>query len=125
MLVHSSPLFRRVLGCAIEVHRALGPGLLESAYRQCLASELAAAGIQFAIEMPVPVVYRGVRLECGYRADFVVEGLLLLELKSVERLLPVHTAQVMTYLRLLDLKQAILVNFNVTRLVDGVRSVLM
>jgi GxxExxY protein len=114
-----------VLGCAIEVHRALGPGLLESAYRQCLASELAAAGIQFAIEMPVPVVYRGVRLECGYRADFVVEGLLLLELKSVERLLPVHTAQVMTYLRLLDLKQAILVNFNVTRLVDGVRSVLM
>ena len=120
----SSDLVRRVLGCAIDVHRALGPGLLESAYEPCFAYQLAAKRIQFAQQVKVPVVFNSVKMECGYRVDFVIEGSLVVDLKSVERILPVHQAQVLTYLKLLTIKQGLLINFNVTKLMDGVVSLL-
>jgi len=125
MTVHRTNLGRRVLGCAIEVHTALGPGLLESAYEQCLAHEFAAKGLRFGRQVAVPVSYRGCQLDCGYRIDFVVEDELLVELKTVERVLPIHHAQVLTYLRLLHVHQGFLINFNVRRLVDGVKSFLV
>ena len=124
MLARPSALARHVIGCAITVHRALGPGLLESAYEACLAYELTQKGLAFRRQLAVPIQYHGVQVDCGYRVDFVVADELLLELKSVEKLLPVHQAQVMTYLKLLDLRQGLLVNFNVPRLVKGLRSIL-
>jgi GxxExxY protein len=114
-------LSNRVIGCAIEVHKALGPGLLESAYERCLAHELAAAAIEFEMQKAVPVTYKGLELECGYRADIVVEGQLLVELTSVEATTPVHEAQVLTYLRLANLPVGLLINFNVELLKDGIR----
>ena len=115
------PLSNRVIGCAIEVHKELGPGLLESAYERCLAYELSAAGIPFVSQQPIPVAYKGLDLECGYRADIVVDGQLLVELKSVEELNGVHEAQVLTYLKLAKLPVGLLINFNVERLKDGIR----
>ena len=123
MLISPSPLVRRVIGCAIEVHKALGPGLLESPYQQCLAQELTTAGIPFRREVIVPVRYRDLMLEHAYRVDFIIEGGPLLEIKSVDQLLPVHTAQVLTYLKLLDLHHGLLMNFNVPVLVRGIRSI--
>lgn len=120
-----SELGDTAIGCAIEVHRALGPGLLESAYERCLAREMELAGLKFACQVPLPVLYKGVHIDCGYRLDMVVEGCLLIELKSVERLLPIHDAQVMTYLKLTGLPQAFLMNFNVPRLKDGLKSYLI
>lgn len=114
-------LSHRVIGCAIEVHRQLGPGLLESAYRACLAHELAVTGFVCEQERPVPVNYKGVDLDCGFRMDLVVERELVVELKSVEALLPVHTAQLLTYLRLSGLHKGLLVNFNSKVLRDGIR----
>ena len=114
----------RVIGAAIAVHRALGPGLLESTYDHCLAHEFKYRGISFAREMAVPVVYRDTRLDCGYRVDFVVESEVILEIKAVERLTAVHQAQVLTYLKLLNLKRALLINFNVSVLKDGLKSLL-
>jgi GxxExxY protein len=104
------------------VHRALGPGLLESAYRRCLAYEFSLRRIRFDCEVPLPVVYKGHALDCGYRCDFLVNQELLLEVKAVEQLLPVHSAQVLSYLKLLGLRQGLLINFNVPRLVDGLKS---
>ena len=118
-------LVQDVIGCAIAVHQALGPGLLESAYEYCLAEEFSARGIDFGRQVPIPVTYRSARLDCGYRADFVVGGRLLLELKSVERLLPVLYAQVLTYLKLLKVPHGLLINFNVARLVNGLKSFLL
>jgi len=89
-------LSNRVIGCALEVHRNLGPGLLESTYKQCLAHELSLAGLQFEMEQPLPVSYKDVLIECGYRLDILVEHSLILELKSVEKLLPIHDAQLLT-----------------------------
>jgi GxxExxY protein len=123
-MVQTSPLSRLVIGCAIEVHRALGAGLLESAYRTCLAHELLVRGAAVAVEVPVPLVYKGQRLECGFRADLIVDEILLVEIKSVEYLRPIHSAQVQTYLRLLDLPQGLIFNFNEMRLSNGIRSVL-
>ena len=125
MDVYTTPLGRKVIGCAIEVHRALGPGLFESAYEPCLAHELTLCGIAFARQMPLPVVYRGVHLDCGYRADFLIEGALLVELKAVDRILPIHQAQILTYVKLLGVPQGLLINFNVPRLVDGLQSFLV
>src|SRR5689334_19915007 len=105
-------LTERIIGACIEVHRSLGPGLLESAYEHCLARELDLSGLSWMRQMPVPVAYKGVELDCGYRLDFVVEGRVLIELKSVEALLPVHVSQVVTYLRLCQLDVALLINFN-------------
>src|SRR5689334_13899635 len=118
------PLVKRVIGCAIEVHRELGPGLLESSYQRCMSFELQAQAIQFRTEIPLPLTYRGVKLDCGYRLDLLVEGWLIVEVKSVERLLPIHTAQVLTYIRLAGGKQGIIFNFNEARLKDGIKSVM-
>jgi len=106
------------------VHRALGPGLLESAYEACLAHELTLRGVPFERQVPVPVTFKGTRLDCGYRVDFIVADDVIVELRSVDHLLPVHQAQVITYLRLLEVSQGLLINFNVTRLVDGLRRLL-
>ena len=123
MLARPSPLVREVIGCAIDVHRALGPGLLESAYEACLTAELHDHGINFARQVRVPVVYKALPVDCGYRADLIVENELLLELKAIDGFLPVHRAQVLTYLKLADLHHGIIINFNVKRLVDGLMSV--
>jgi GxxExxY protein len=114
-------LTSRVLGCAIEVHRTLGPGLLESAYRTCLVHELCSAGIAVRHEVPIPILYKERTLDCGFRADLIVDDALLLELKSVERLLPIHEAQILTYLKLTDIRVGFLINFNVTPLKAGIR----
>ena len=106
-------LTERVIGAAIEVHRHLGSGLLESAYEECLCRELSLKGLPFERQLELPIEYKGVRLECGYRLDIVVERLLVLELKSVEALLPVHEAQMITYLKLTNLRAGFLINFNV------------
>jgi GxxExxY protein len=114
-----------VIGCAIEVHRAIGPGLLESAYQACLREELMYAGIPFKDQVSVPVRYRGVRLDCGYRIDFVVNDELVVELKCVEQILPIHKAQALTYLRLTRIPQALLFNFKVSVLRHGITSILL
>jgi len=115
-------LSNRVLGCAIEVHRNVGPGLLESAYEQCLAHEFKLQRIAFHLQHPLPVEYKGIRLDCGYRVDVLVEGRIILELKSVESLLGIHEAQLLTYMRLADIRHGFLINFNVKRLKDGLKS---
>jgi GxxExxY protein len=114
-------LSRRVIGCAIEVHRELGPALLESTYRQCLACELSHENISFQMELPLPVRYKNVLLDCGYRIDLLVSGDLIVEIKSVEALLPIHQAQLLTYLRLTKVPVGLLINFNVTKLQNGIR----
>jgi len=114
-------LTHQIIGAAIEVHRLLGPGLLESAYEECLAHELTLRNIKYRRQVPVPVVYKGIKLECGYRMDIVVEECVVLELKSIESIAPVHEATVLTYLRLSDKKLGLLINFNVSILKDGVR----
>jgi len=111
----------RVIGCAIEVHRELGPGLLESTYERCLCHELAAEKIRHVAQVALPVCYKGLQLDCGYRVDIMVEDALILELKSVESLLPVHDAQVLTYMRIANIHLGLLLNFNVPRLVNGIR----
>jgi len=115
------PLTERVIGFAIEVHRTLGPGLLESAYEECLCVELEQAAIVDARQVPLPLVYKGRRLDCGYRLDIVVHNTLVLEIKSVERLLPIHDAQLLTYLRLNRRGVGLLINFNSTLLKNGIR----
>lgn len=111
----------RVIGAAIAVHRELGPGLLESAYAECLALELRGRGIPFAREVSLPLHYRGQPTSAHYRLDFVVNGVVLAELKAVDQLHPIHTSQVLTYLRLSGLKLALLINFNVPVLKDGIK----
>ena len=115
------PLSNRVIGCALEVHRALGPGLLESAYEQCLAHELRAEGIAAAVQEPLPIRYKGLQLDAGYRVDLLVEDALIVELKAVERLLPIHEAQLLTYMKLADIKVGLLINFNAVRLRTGIK----
>jgi GxxExxY protein len=115
----------RVIGCAIAVHRAVGPGLLESAYHTCLACEFRATGLTFAHQVPVALVYRDTAIACAYRLDFVIEGHVVLEVKSVEHLLPVHKAQVITYLKLTGYPVGLLINFCVPVLRDGIRSVVL
>jgi len=120
------PFTGKIIGCAIEVHRTLGPGLLESTYQQCLARKLAINKIKFSLEHPLPVEYKGVRLDCGYRIDVLVESegvpcrLLILELKSVEKIQGIHRAQLLTYMKLSNIKTGLLINFNVKRLKDGI-----
>ena len=114
-------LSNRVIGCAIEVHRFLGPGLLESAYEQCLAYELNRSGIAFQLQHPQPVQYKDIRLDCGFRIDILVVKQLIVELKSVEAVKPIHEAQLLTYMKLADVKIGLLINFNNTRLKDGIK----
>jgi GxxExxY protein len=115
------PLTNRVIGLAIGVHRELGPGLLESAYEECFCFELKQAGISYSRQMPLAIVYKGVRLDCGYRLDVVVQRELIIEIKSVEQLLPIHEAQLLTYLRLSGYRVGLLMNFNIVVLKDGIR----
>jgi GxxExxY protein len=115
------PLSNKVIGCAIEVHRELGPGLLESSYQASLAHELSRAGIRFVQQHPMPVVYKNVQLDCGYRIDMLVEDQLILELKAVEEMLGIHEAQILTYLKLAKLKTGLLINFNVPTLRQGIK----
>jgi GxxExxY protein len=110
-----------VIGGAIEVHRTLGPGLLESAYEVCLCRELNLRGIPFERQVSIPVDYKGVRLDCGYRADLIVGGKILVEIKAVDQLAPIHEAQVLSYLKLSGLKVGLLINFNERVLTHGVR----
>jgi GxxExxY protein len=110
-----------IIGAAIEVHRHLGPGLLESAYQTCLARELDLRGIAFEQEKPLPLEYKGVKLDCGYRLDFLVEEAVVVELKTVEALQPIHEAQLLTYLRLGGCKIGLLINFNVPILKNGIK----
>jgi GxxExxY protein len=110
-----------VIGAAIEVHRLMGPGLLESAYEECLARELALRGISFERQRDLTVEYKGVRLDCGYRLDFLVDGRVVVEVKAVEHLLPVHDAQLMSYLRLGGWQLGLLINFHVPILREGIR----
>jgi GxxExxY protein len=119
--MEKDPLSGAVIGAAIEIHRHLGPGLLESTYEACFAHELQQRGIGFQLQVPLPVRYKGVSLECGYRIDVMVEDGLLLELKAVDRILPIHAAQILTYMRLASVNTGLLINFNVTRLIDGVQ----
>ncbi len=119
------PLTEQVIGCAIEVHRALGPGLLEAVYEECLCHELHENGLGFQRQIPVPVTYKAVNLETGFRADLVVGKELLIEIKAVERLLPVHRAQVLTYLKLSGIPKGLLLNFNTRVLKDGIQRFVM
>ena len=111
----------KVIGAAIEVHRALGPGLLESAYEACLAFELAQRGLKVEPQKPLPVVYKEVHLDCGYRLDLLVANAVIVEIKAVESLAPIHQAQLLSYLRLSGCKVGLLINFSVKVLKDGLR----
>ena len=114
-------LTREIIGAAIEVHRHLGPGLLESAYEECLCHELACRKIKFRRQLDVPVRYKGVSLDCGYKIDILVEEKIVLELKAVEATLPVHEAQLLTYLRLGEKRLGFLMNFHVSRMTAGIK----
>ena len=114
-------LSNKVIGCAIEVHRNLGPGLLESTYEQCLAYELSLKNIKFKTQVSLPVIYKDIKLDCGYRVDLLVEDKLIIELKSVEELLKIHEAQLLTYLKLSGIKTGLLINFNIELLRDGIK----
>ncbi len=111
-----SELSNRIIGCAIEVHRELGPGLLESTYEQCLAHELSLNGINFKRQHPLPVAFKGVRLDCGYRVDVLVEDEFILELKSVDALKGIHEAQLLTYMKLTGSRVGLLINFGAPKL---------
>jgi GxxExxY protein len=117
----ANELSKRVIGAAIEVHRQLGPGLLESAYEACLCHELALHSIPFERQVPLPVLYKGLEIDCAYRLDLIVGGLVILELKAVEKFLPIFDAQLLTYLRLSQLWLGLLINFNVEMLKDGIK----
>jgi GxxExxY protein len=112
---------RSIIGAAIEVHRQLGPGLLESAYHECLARELVVRTIPFQRERPLPLEYKGIRLECGYRIDLLVASCVVVEVKAIEAIAPVHEAQLLTYLRLGGWQVGLLINFNVVVLKSGIR----
>ena len=118
-------LSRRVIGLAIEVHRELGPGLLESIYEECLCHELSEAGVAFQRQLPVPVVDKGCRLECGYRLDLLIDNQFIVEIKAVEKLLPLYQARLLTYLRLMEMKTGLLLNFNSPVLREGIRRMVL
>ena len=117
-------LTEKIIGIAINVHRELGPGLLESTYEACMVFELINSGIKVEQQKPLPVVYRDVKLECGYRIDLFVEDSVIIEIKSVEKLLPIHKAQLLTYLKLSGCNVGLLINFNVKMLRSGIQRVI-
>jgi GxxExxY protein len=119
------PLTRAVIGAAIEVHRHLGPGLLESAYEEALCLELQLAGLRYKRQVSLPLIYKGRQLECDYRIDIVVEDKLVLELKTTEKLLPVHEAQLLTYLKLSGIKKGLLLNFHSALLKNGIKRMVL
>ena len=115
----------RIIGCAIEVHNILGPGLLESAYEECLSFELEKNGLSYKRQWPTPVVYKDIRIDYGYRIDILVEDMVVVELKVVDEINPVHEAQILTYLKFSGMKVGLLINFNVTSIKNGVRRFIM
>ena len=121
----TNPITRKIIGAAIEVHRHLGPGLLESSYEACLCRELQLRGITYQSQIVLPIEYKGVHVGNGYIVDLLIEGAVIVEIKSVKRLLPIHSAQLMTYLRLLKLSSGLLLNFNVTILPLGIKRILL
>lgn len=114
-----------IIGAAIEVHKALGPGLLESAYEECLCHELNLKGVNFKKQQFLPIEYKEIKLDCGYRTDLIVGDLVIIELKSIETLLPIHEAQILTYLKLTGLKVGLLINFNVVALRRGIKRIIL
>jgi GxxExxY protein len=125
MPYENDPLTEKIIGFAIGVHRHLGPGLLESAYEECLCYEIGQSGLSFRRQVALPIVYKAVRLDCGYRMDIVVQDQVIVELKTVERLLPIHEAQMLTYLKLSGIRIGLLLNFNPPVLKDGIRRMLL
>ena len=119
--MHINDLSHQIIGCAMRVHSRLGPGLLESAYEECMAYELSKAGLPFEKQKGLPLIYETVRLDCGYRLDLLVAGQIIIEIKSVDAVNDVHVAQVLTYLKLSRCHLALLINFNVAHLRDGIR----
>ena len=111
----------KVIGCALEVHKALGPGLLESAYERCLSFELSAADLRHERQKELCINYKGTKLDCGYRVDFIVENELIIELKAVDKVHPIHEIQLLTYMKLANVKTGLLINFNVKLLKDGIK----
>jgi len=120
-MIVANKVTEQVIGAAIDVHRALGPGLLESAYEECLCHELNVRGVRFERQRPLPVAYKGVRLDCGYRLDLVVENSVVVEIKAVKSIEPIHEAQLLTYLKLGGWRLGLLINFNLPVLKDGIR----
>jgi GxxExxY protein len=118
-------LTQEIIGAAIEVHRSIGPGLLESAYEECLCKELSLRQIPFERQRPLPVVYKGMKLECGYRIDLLVANSVVVEIKAIDNILPIHEAQLLTYLRLGGWKIGLLINFNVPVLRHGIRRLVL
>jgi len=122
---YGAELTGKIIGAAIEVHRVLGPGLLESAYQKCLAHELRLRGLYVESEVPVPLTYKGLDLGCSYRLDLLVERQAVVELKAMESILPVHRAQLITYLKLTHCQVGLLINFNVPVLKDGIKRIVL
>jgi GxxExxY protein len=120
-MMDRDPLTEKLIGCAIEVHRHLGPGLLESAYEQCMIHEMTTQRVPFRSQVPLPVQYKGFHLDCGYRLDILAAEQVIVELKSVEKMTGLHEAQLLTYMKLAGIGRGLLINFNAQRLVDGVR----
>ena len=122
--MEENKITEKIIGCAFKVHSALGPGLLESAYKECLYYELKKSGLKVEKEKPLPLVYEEVKMECGYRADLFVEDKVIVETKSVDSLNDIHLAQTLTYLKLVDQRVGLLINFNVLKLKDGIKRVI-
>jgi GxxExxY protein len=121
--VDSDLLIHKIISCATEVHKHLGPGLLESSYERCLLQELELAGIETESQVSLPISYKGLDIESGYRLDILVSGKFIIELKSVDKLQHIHTAQLLTYLKLSGVKTGLLINFNTARLTDGIKRI--
>ena len=124
MYFNDNQITEQIIGAAIKIHRSLGSGLLESAYQECLFYELKKMGLKGEKEKPLPLVYEGVKMECGYRVDLLVENKIVVEIKSVESLNDIHLAQGLTYLKLTDCKLGLLINFNVVQLIKGIKRVI-
>ena len=122
--MEENSITQNIIGCAIKVHKSLGPGLLESAYQACLHYEMVKSGLQVEKEKPLPLVYEEVKLDCGYRLDFIIEGKIIVEVKSVDCLNDIHLAQVLTYLKLTNNRLGLLINFNVLKLTEGIKRVI-
>ena len=123
LILRANTLSQQIIGAAIEVHRHLGPGVLENSYEQCLCRELSLRGISFERQIGLPLEYKGLKLECGYRLDILVEGLVIVEIKAVEKIEPIHEVQLLTYLRLTDLWLGLLINFHEMPLKNGIRRI--
>ena len=123
--MRDSELTEVIIGAAIDVHKVLGPGLLESAYEECFCHELGLRGVVTVRQKPLPLVYKGLKLDCGYRLDVVVENRVVVELKTVDTILPIHEAQLLTYLKLSGIRTGLMFNFNVPVLKDGLRRMVL